>query len=78
MSITGPLLMLLLLLTFGPCLLNKLLQFIKQRPGTIQLMVQRGYAISASQTLTNTETQDWVLISYIEKAGMREMKNQSE
>lgn len=36
----GSLLILLFLLTIGPCLLNKLIQFIKQRLGTIQLMVQ--------------------------------------
>ena len=34
----GPLII-LLLLTFGPCLLNKLLAFIKQRLNTVQLMV---------------------------------------
>ena len=36
----GPLII-LLLLTFGPCLLNKLLAFIKQRLNTVQLMVLR-------------------------------------
>ena len=37
----GPLIILLLLLTFGPCILNKLLAFIKQRLNTVQLMVLR-------------------------------------
>ena len=37
----GSLIILLLLLTFGPCILNKLLAFIKQRLDTVQLMVLR-------------------------------------
>ena len=37
----GPLIILLLLLNFGPCLLNRLLAFIKQRLDTVQLMVLR-------------------------------------
>jgi hypothetical protein len=32
----------LLLLTFGPCIIKKLIQYIKQRLGTIQLMVMRS------------------------------------
>ena len=40
-SLMGPLIILLLLLTFGPCILNKLLAFIKQRLNTVQLMVLR-------------------------------------
>lgn len=39
-TITEPLVVLLLLLTFGPCILNRLIQFTKNRLGTIQLMVQ--------------------------------------
>ena len=38
-SLMGSLIILLLLLTFGPCILNKLLAFIKQRLDTVQLMV---------------------------------------
>ncbi|XP_043732291.1 MLV-related proviral Env polyprotein-like [Cervus elaphus] len=40
-TLMGPLIILLLLLTFGPCLLNKLLAFVKQRLNTVQLMVLR-------------------------------------
>ena len=40
-TLMGPLIILLLLLTFGPCLLNRLLAFIKQRLDTVQLMVLR-------------------------------------
>ena len=39
---TGPLIILLLLLTFRPCLLNKLMTFIKSRINTVQLMVLRS------------------------------------
>ena len=38
---TGPL-MILLLLTFGPCLLNKLMNFIKSPINMVQLMVLRS------------------------------------
>lgn len=38
-TLLGPLLILLLLLTFGPYILNKVLQFMKERLGNIQLMV---------------------------------------
>ena len=41
-TLTGPLVILLLLLTFRPCTLNRLVQFIKERLGTIQLTVQRS------------------------------------
>ena len=40
-SLVGPLIILLLLLTLGPCLLNKL-AFIKSRINTVQLMVLRS------------------------------------
>ena len=40
-TLMGPLIILLLLLTFGPCLLNKFLAFIKQRLNMVQLMVLR-------------------------------------
>ena len=39
---TGPLIILLLLLPFRPCLLNKLMTFIKSRINTVQLMVLRS------------------------------------
>ena len=38
----GPLVILLLLFTFVPCLFNMLLQYIKQRLGAIQLMIMRS------------------------------------
>ena len=40
-SLVGPIIILLLLLTFGPCILGRLLAFIKQRLNTVQLMVMR-------------------------------------
>ena len=47
-TITEPLIMVLLLLTFGPCINNKLSQYMKQRLGTIQLMVTRSQYQPAS------------------------------
>lgn len=41
LPLLGPLLSLLLLLTIGPCIINKMLAFIKERVNTIQLMVLR-------------------------------------
>lgn len=38
-AITGPLILLLLLLTIGPCIINRLLQFIKERLSIIQAFV---------------------------------------
>ena len=42
-TLLGPLIVLLLLLTFGPCILNKLIAFIKERIGAVQLMVLHQY-----------------------------------
>ena len=41
-SLVGPLIILLSLLTFRPCLLNKLVAFIKSRINMVQLMVLRS------------------------------------
>ena len=41
-SLVGPLIILLLLLTFRPCLLNKLVAFIKSYINMVQLMVLRS------------------------------------
>ena len=41
-SLVGPLIILLLLLTFRPCLLNKLVAFIKSCINTVQLIVLRS------------------------------------
>ena len=40
-TLLGPLAVLLLTLTFGPCILNRLMSFVKQRPNAIQIMVLR-------------------------------------
>lgn len=40
-TLISPLMILLLLLTFGPCILNRLITFVKDRINTIQLMVLR-------------------------------------
>ena len=41
MPLAGPLLSLLLLLTIGPCILNRIINFVKDRINTVQLMVLR-------------------------------------
>lgn len=38
-TIMGPLLILLLLLTLGPCILNRLIQFIRERLSVVQALV---------------------------------------
>ena len=45
-SLVGPLVISLLLLTFGPCLLNKLVAFIKSRINRVQLMVFRSQYVA--------------------------------
>ena len=40
-TLLGPLIVLLLTLTFGPCILSQLMSFIKERLNTIQIMVLR-------------------------------------
>nr|WBM84729.1 MAG: envelope protein [Hervey pteropid gammaretrovirus] len=40
-AIAGPLLLLLLLLTFGPCIINRLVQFINDRVSAVKILVLR-------------------------------------
>lgn len=40
-ALAGPLIILLLLLTFGPCILNHLVTFIREHINTVQLMILR-------------------------------------
>ena len=40
-TLLGPLVVLLLTLTFGPCILNRLMSFVKEYLDTIQIMVLR-------------------------------------
>lgn len=48
-TLLDPLLILLLLLTFGPCILNRLVQFMKEQLGVIQVMVMRSHHQSLSR-----------------------------
>ena len=48
-TLLGPLIILILLLTFGPCILNRLVTFIRERLNTIQIMVLRQKYQSISQ-----------------------------
>ncbi|KAF6390327.1 hypothetical protein mRhiFer1_007901 [Rhinolophus ferrumequinum] len=40
-TLVGPIILLVLILTLGPCILNKLINFVKDRVNTVQLMVLR-------------------------------------
>lgn len=40
-AITGPIVVLLLIFTVGPCVLNRLIRFIQQRVGDIKLLIIR-------------------------------------
>lgn len=44
-SLTGPLILFFVAITFRPYVINKLLQYMGERLYTIQLMAQRGYAL---------------------------------
>ena len=48
-SLLRPLIILLLILTFGPCILNKLITFVKEQISTIQVMVLRQQYQAVSQ-----------------------------
>ena len=40
-TLVGPLIVLLLILTLGPCILNRLITFVKERINTVQVLVRR-------------------------------------
>ncbi|NXL91595.1 ENV1 protein, partial [Alectura lathami] len=52
-AIAGPLLLILLTLTFGPCILNKFMDFVKSRIDTIQLMMLRQQYIVLNKESDN-------------------------
>ncbi|NWS23296.1 ENV1 protein, partial [Pachyramphus minor] len=54
-TLMGPLLMLLLTLTFGPCTLNKLMTFIKSRIEMVQLMVMRQQYLEVKEETSEEE-----------------------
>ena len=66
-TLLGPLLILLLFLTFGSYILNRLVQFMKERLGTIQLRVMRSHYYSL-QNLDNE--------SMIGPSGYQRMRDQ--
>ena len=48
-TLLGPLLVLLLMLTFGPCIINRLVAFVKEHINTVQLFVLRQQYQTVSQ-----------------------------
>ena len=52
-TLLGPLLVLLLMLTFSPCIINRLVAFVKKRINTVQLFVLRQY-----QTVSQDREED--------------------
>ena len=48
-SLLRPLIILLLILTFGPCILNKLIIFVREQISTVQVMVLRQQYQAVSQ-----------------------------
>ena len=48
-TLLRPLLILLLMLTFGPCIINRLIAFVKERINTVQLFVLRQQYQTVSQ-----------------------------
>ena len=48
-TLLGPLLVLLLMLTFGPCIINRLVAFVKECINTVQLFVLRQQYQTVSQ-----------------------------
>ena len=48
-TLLGPLLILLLMLNFGPCIINRLIAFVKERINTVQLFVLRQQYQTVSQ-----------------------------
>ncbi|KAG3276624.1 hypothetical protein H1C71_037251, partial [Ictidomys tridecemlineatus] len=61
-TIAGPLIILLLILTFGPCIFNKLMQFIKDRLSIVQTMVlTQQYHLLQQQAESEPEQADlWI------------------
>ena len=52
-TLLGPLLVLLLMLTFGPCIINRLVAFVKKHINRVQLFVLRQY-----QTVSQDREED--------------------
>ena len=52
-TLLGPLLILVLMLTFGPCIINRLVAFVKECINTVQLFVLRQY-----QTVSQDREED--------------------
>ncbi|XP_009638691.1 uncharacterized protein LOC104127705 [Egretta garzetta] len=54
-TIAGPLVILLLALTFGPCILSRLVSFVKDRLGAVPLMVIKQSEVGKKETINDSE-----------------------
>ena len=57
-TLVGPLMVLLLILTFGPCILNRLITFIKECINTVQLLVLRQQYQTVPQNKEEDSSKD--------------------
>ena len=49
-ALMGPLMILLLLLTIGPCIINRLIAFVRQRVSAVQILMLRQQYQQLGQT----------------------------
>ncbi|NXW62547.1 ENV1 protein, partial [Eurystomus gularis] len=69
-TIAGPLILLLLTLTFGPCIFNKLINIVKGRRAAAHLMLMRA----KYEPLNRAETENYLELSRRELARYNEQK----
>ncbi|NXK79537.1 ENV1 protein, partial [Amazona guildingii] len=64
-TLVGPLIILLLILTFGPCILNRIISLVKNRIETVQFIILRKYTSLTEQDeeQSNTELENVALLS---------------
>ncbi|NWU04745.1 ENV1 protein, partial [Urocynchramus pylzowi] len=69
-TIAGPVILLIVVLTFGPCIFNKLIAIVKSRLEAAHLMLMHA----KYEPLTGVETEDYLELSRRELARFNEQK----